>query len=65
MRAHAPSGFELESNLENLHEMYARSSVHDNQNDEGGSDSEFVNESEYFDRDLDDIIKKMKNEEES
>jgi len=44
-REHAPSGFELESNLDDLQAMYARSSVHGGNNEDGGSDDEYVNKS--------------------
>lgn len=63
-REHAPSGFELESNLDDLQAMYARSSVHGGNNEDGGSDDEYVNKSQYeIDVDLEDLVKKMKNEE--
>ena len=57
-RAHAPSGFELESNLEDIYAlMELRSSVAGKQ-DEEGSDDEYVKLSQYeVDFDVEDINK--------
>lgn len=59
-RAHAPSGFELESNIEDfLNWQEKRSSVAGGQQDkqDNGSDDEYVKSSEYeMDVDMDDLI---------
>ena len=58
-RAHAPSGFELESNLEDIYAlMELRSSVAGKNQDEEGSDDEYVKLSQYeVDVDMEDINK--------
>lgn len=57
-REHAPSGFELESNLDDLRAMYElRSSVAGKNDNDEGSDDEYVNKSEYeVDVDFEDMI---------
>ena len=57
-RGHAPSGFELDSNFDDLKAiMYEqRSSAHGRNDEDNNSDDDYVNKSEYeLDFDLDDI----------